>query len=102
MHRHRDKNRTAPFISNGEATSQNEQGHKRRQMGVRSREKQRVRGDPEKTPEIAPDYPEEKKPKKKYLNHGRDRHCENDDHNSQLDQARSTQKLNDLQPARLP
>src|SRR6266700_3150534 len=72
MHRHRDKDRTAPFISNGEATSQNEQWHERREMGVRSREKQRVRGDSEKTAKIAPDYPVEKKPKKKFLNHGRD------------------------------
>src|SRR5437660_7081885 len=101
MHRHRDKNRTAPFISNGEATSQNEQWHKRRQMGVRSREKQRVRGDSEKTAEIAPDYSVEKKPKEKFLNDGRDRHCENDDHNSLLDRARSTEKLDDVLPARI-
>src|SRR6266487_167003 len=101
MHRHRDKDRTAPFISNGEATSQNEQWHERREMGVRSREKQRVRGDSEKTAKIAPDYPVEKKPKKKFLNHGRDRHCEDDDHNSLLDRARSAEKLDDVLPARI-
>ena len=70
-------------------------------MGVRSREKQRVRGDSEKTAEIAPDYPVEKKPKKKFLNDGRDRHCENDDHNSLLDRARSTEKLDDVLPAQI-
>src|SRR2546429_7783513 len=100
MHRHGDEDRTAPFVGNGEATSQDEQRRKRREMCVRGREEQCVHRDSEKTAEIALDYPVEEKSKKKFLNHGSDRHCENDNHYSLLDRGRRTEKLDDVLLAR--
>src|SRR6266480_2810447 len=100
MHRHGDEDRTAPFVGNGETTSQDEQRRKRREMRVRGREKQCVDRDPEKTAEITFDYPVEEKSKQKFLYHGSDRHRENDDQNSLLDRGRRTEKLDDALLAR--
>src|SRR5437763_7079267 len=93
MHRHRDKNGTAPFVGNGETTSQNEQGSERREMSVRGGEKQRVEGNSEKTAEIAFEYAVEEKPKKKFFNDWRDRHRGNDNHDSLFDRERAIEKL---------
>src|SRR5437016_14662889 len=64
MHRHRDKNGTAPFVGNGKTTSQNEQGSERREMSVRGGKKQRVEGNSEKTAEITLEYAVEEKDRK--------------------------------------
>src|SRR5436305_15226244 len=95
MHRHRDKNGTAPFVGNGETTSQNEQGSERREMSVRGGEKQRVEGNSEKTAEITFEYAVEETPKKIFFNDWCDRHPENDNHDSLFERARAIEKRYD-------
>src|SRR5262249_46463089 len=63
MHCHRDKDGTAPFVCNGEATSQNEQGDKRREVRVRCREQRRAERDTNKAAKIAFDDVVEEKSK---------------------------------------
>src|SRR5260370_35759947 len=99
MHRHRDKNRTTPFIGNSETGSQNEQRRKGGEMSVRGGEKQGVEVNAEKTTEITLEYAVKKTPKKKFVNHLRDRHRENNDHDSLFDRVRAIDKNENALPA---
>ena len=53
MHRHRDEKRTTPLISDGETTSQDEEGYERWEVGVGCGEEERVHGHPKKTAKVA-------------------------------------------------
>ena len=100
MHRHRDENRTTPLISNGETTSQDKERYERWEVRVGGGEEERVHDHPEKTAKVAFEDPVQKKPEKKFLNHRRNCYGENNDHDSLLDCARATEKLDDVLLAR--
>src|SRR5213080_803775 len=99
MHRHRDENRAAPFVRNRETTSQNEQWDKRRKVCVRRGEEQRAQRDTDKAAKITFDDVVKEKSKQKFFNYRRDCYCENDDHDSLLQRARTAEKLDDVLPA---
>jgi hypothetical protein len=100
MHRHCNKNGTAPFVGNCETASEDEQWHKGREVCVRRGEQQGAEHDTNQAAKIAFDYIVEEKSKQKFLNYWSDRYCEDNDHDSLLDRARAAEKLDDILPAR--
>src|SRR6267143_3386152 len=67
---------------------------------MRRGEQQRAECDAKQPAEIALEYTVNEKSKKKFLDHRRDCHGENDDHHSLLNRARSAEKLDDVLLAR--
>src|SRR5262249_8585131 len=100
MHRHRHKNGAAPFVGNRKAASENKQWHKRRKMCVRCGEQKRAKGDADQTAKIASRHAIDEKSEHELLDYRRDRHCENDDHDSLLDGVRATEELDNVLLAR--
>ena len=67
MHRHRDKDRTAPFVGKGEAAAENEERQGRGQMVMRGSEKRGVKEQTDDDAEIAAKNTINKKAKDKLL-----------------------------------
>ena len=67
---------------------------------MRCGEQQRTERYTKEAAKIAFDYIVEEKSKQKFLNYGCDCYCENDDHDSLLDRARTAEKLDDVLLAR--
>src|SRR5437762_12865603 len=68
-------------------------------MCVRCSEQQRAERDSNETAKIAFDDIVEEESKQKFFNYRRDCYCENDDHDSLLQRARTAEKLDDVLPA---
>src|SRR2546421_148839 len=100
MHRHRDKDRAAPFVGKSEATAEDEERQGRGQMIMRGSEERGVKEQTDDDAKITAKDAINKKAKDKFLRHWRDDHRQNDNHHSLLNRLRAVEKIDNLLPAR--
>src|ERR1700736_3889928 len=100
VHRHRNKDRSAPLVGKSETNPEDEQRQGRWQMGMRGGKEQRVRDNPDGNAQIATEHTINEKPKNEFLRDRCDHYRQNNYGDPLLDRLRAVEQIDNLLLAR--